>query len=493
MIGAVETWQAVRPIQHRPLAWTASLLLAGLSGCAVGPSYTPAKISDLGVPPAYSVPVDASPREDLSRWWSGFDDPLLVRLVDEGRRSNLDVAIALSRLRQAREALVQARAGNFPGVTASGSAGRTGAISGSAAGLPASNFSLGVDAAYQADIFGGRARSIEAARAEANASGYDYGAAIVSVQSEIATNYLLARLQQAQLDNARQTLANEDDNLQIARWRNMAGLTSALDVEQARAQRAQTAASIPPIETNFNQAVSRLGVLLGQAPGAVKSEFTVTAPIPHGPLAVAVGIPADVMRQRPDVRSAERALAAATARIGVAEAQLYPALTLGGSINAKSPSLHSLFDLVTGNLFANLAQVIFDGGRLRSQVRAQRAATDGAFAAYKRTVLTAIEDVENASMALRSADEREAEYRTALDAAGNSALYAREQYRSGLIDFTSLLGAENQLLSARNGLAQAQYDRASALVQLFTALGGGWNEQETAAPAVTSASTRQDQ
>jgi NodT family efflux transporter outer membrane factor (OMF) lipoprotein len=286
------------------------------------------------------------------------------------------------------------------------------------------------------------------------------------------------RLQQTNLANAHLTQTNQAENLQIAAWRNQAGLIGSLDVQQARTQLAQTNASIPQVESSLNQAISRLGVLLGREPGALKPELAASAPIPVGPPRIAVGIPVDVLRQRPDVRVAERSLAAATARIGVATAQLYPALSLGGSIGAGGSSFSSLFDVISGQVFANLAQTILDGGRRQSVVAAQRAAADGAFASYRQTVLRALEDTENAIVALDSANRRQAEYATALDAGTNSAILARLQYRSGLIDFTSLLTTENALISARNSAVQARYDRAAALVQLYTALGGGWSDQD---------------
>ena len=446
-----------------------------LAACVAGPDYHSPQPAALSVPLGYSVPADQSSRDDISRWWERFNDPLLIRLVDDGSRANLDIAVALTRLRQAREALIQARSGNAPTIGASGGAGRTEVLAGTGSGAPASNISLAVDASYQVDLFGGRARGIEAARADAEASGFDYGSVILSVQAEIANNYLLARLQQTQLANARQSLANQDDNLQIARWRNQAGLVGSLDVELARTQRAQTAATIPQLESSLNQSISRLGVLLGGAPGMLKADFAMSGPIPVGPAAFSVGVPADVLRQRPDVRSSERRLAAATARIGVAEAQLYPALSLGGTISTGAGAFRTLFDLITGQVFANIAQTIFDGGRLRSQVRSQRAAADGAFAGYKQVVLRALEDTENAIVAVRAADQRQTDFRDALEAAGNSAIIARTQYRSGLIDFTTLLGTENQVLASRSGLAQSQYDHAAAIVQLYTALGGGWD------------------
>jgi outer membrane protein TolC len=194
---------------------------------------------------------------------------------------------------------------------------------------------------------------------------------------------------------------------------------------------------------------------------------------------VAAGIPAEALRQRPDIRAAERSLAAATAQIGVAEAQLYPSLAIGGSIDGGSATLTSIFDVITGRLFANIAQTIFDAGRSRSQVRSAQAAADGAFLSYKQTVLTGLEDIENAIFALQAAQRREAEFRTALEASDNQALLARLQYRSGLTDFTTLNQAESALLSARNGLVGAQSDQSTALIQLYQALGGGWDSSVT--------------
>jgi outer membrane protein, multidrug efflux system len=203
--------------------------------------------------------------------------------------------------------------------------------------------------------------------------------------------------------------------------------------------------------------------------------LSAAGPIPKGPEDVAVGIPADTLRQRPDVRASERALAAATARIGVAEAQLYPGLRLTGNIGTSAFSLGGLFDAITGAIFAGVDQTLFDGGRLRSQVRSQRAATEGALATYHQSVLTALEDVENALAALAAARRREVEFAIAQDAANNSAILARVQYRSGLTDFQTLLDAERSLLSARDGLVSSRGDETLALVQLYRALGGGWD------------------
>lgn len=455
-----------------------ALLLASglpLAGCSVGPDYHAKPASELGVPDSYSVAANQQAQEDLTRWWGKFDDPMLGALVDQARTANLDVAQAVTRLRQARESLAQSRASLLPQITGSAGYSRNVTVAGQNLGGQNDNFSIGADASYQIDLFGGVRRGIEASGANYQAAGFDYAGVLISVEGEIARNYVLARLAQAQLANARDSLAIQDDNLEIAGFRVQAGLVSSLDGEQARAARAQTAATIPTIEATYNSYVSRLGVLTGQAPGALKAQMEAVQPIPKGPAGVATGIPAETLRQRPDVRAAERNLAAATAQIGVAQAQLYPALSIGGSLNSGGGAIGNVFDLITGRLFAGIAQTIFDGGRLHSQVRSQQAAADGAFAAYKQTVLTGLEDVENAVVALDAAQQRAKQFAIAYEAANNSAILSRMQYRSGLTDFTTLNQAESALLSARNGLSQSQADQATALIQLYLALGGGWD------------------
>jgi NodT family efflux transporter outer membrane factor (OMF) lipoprotein len=492
---------------NKRIGIAASALL--LSGCTVGPDYHPSSPNALGVPAAYAPPVTPAPVSaapsapgDLSAWWRRFDDPMLSDLIARATASNLEIAQSVARLAQAREARVQARGDLLP--TLSGSAGATrnfthgGSSSIIVGGNPdgtggtvvttggnsgSTQLSLGLDASWQADIFGGLSRGLQAARADEAAARFDLASIRTSIAGEVASNYIDARLAQARLEVARSTLRTQDDNLQIAGWRVQAGLVSGLDAEQARAQRAQTAASIPALETSYLQAVNRLGVLTGQAPGALRTEMEAVRPIPHGPDAIAVGIPADTLRNRPDVRSAERQLAAATARIGVAKAALFPALSISGNINTQAATVGNLGDLLTGGLFAGITQTIFDAGRRSSQVRSARAGADLAFAAYRQTVLSGLEDVENAIQSLQAAKARQAELAIALDAANNAAVYSRSQYRSGLIDFLTLLQSEQALLSARDQLASAEADQALALVQLYLALGGGWQPEPIIAGA----------
>lgn len=478
-------------------------LALSITACSVGPNYRPATPGAIGVPDAYSVDADARPAADITTWWRQFDDPVLLSIVERARANNLDVAQAVARLRQAREALLQARAQLLPTVSGSTSYTRSQSIVGGTTTLPGgatvitgrgsgNTFSVGLDASYQVGLFGELRRGVESSRAQLAAAGYDVAGVQLSTAAEAARNYVLARLYQAQLATAKSSLALQDDNLEIAGFRVQAGLVSARDVEQARSQRASTAATIPTIEQNYNAAVSRLGVLIGQAPGALKAELAEARPIPLGPDGVAVGIPADTLRQRPDVRAAERRLAAATAQIGVAKARLYPALSISGNISTDASKVGNLFETIAGQVFTGLTQAIFNGGRLRSQVRGSEAAADGAFALYKATVLSGLEDVENAVVALDSAKRRAAEFTIALDAANASAILSRDQYRAGLTDFTTLNVAETSLLNARNGLLQAQADRATALVQIYLALGGGWDSAADPAARAAAPSSRQD-
>ena len=473
------------------IAWIAGTALA-LSGCAAGPDYRAPAPASLGVPATYmegaAAPVDET---ELATWWRRLDDPALSALVDQAIAGNLDIVQAQARLRQARESLRQARAAFLPQVNGSASGGRnyssrdaggrldpSGNPIGGGGSNWSSSYSVSANASWQVDLFGELSRSAEAARADLAASGYDLANVRATIISELVTNYVQARLAQAQLRVARETQAIQRDNYDIANWRLQAGLVSSLDAEQARAQLAQTNATVPQLEASLRGSLNRIAVLTGQAPGVATRSLETPAPIPAASTQITTGIPADTLRQRPDVRSAERALAAATARIGVAQARLYPSLGLSGNIGTTSNSFKDLFSLITGGVFANVAQVIFDGGRLASQVRSQRAATDAAFAAYKQTVLTALEDVENAMASLSSARARKAEFATAYEASNNAAILARSQYQAGLIDFQTLSQSENSLLNARNSLASAQSDEVLGLAQLYNALGGGWQNME---------------
>jgi multidrug efflux system outer membrane protein len=463
-------------------------LAATLSACAVGPNYVPPAPSALAMPDRFvaAEPADAS-EKSLASWWQAFGDPVLTDLIDRALAANPNVDVAGARLRQARAAVIVAGSSLLPTLDASGSGGRSETLNGggsftdpntgavfSSGGGGRTTFQGGLNAAYEVDIFGGNRRSVEAARADAGNAVANLHAAQLSVASDTAIYYIAARNAQARLAIAKANLAYQAETVEIVGWRVQAGLVSSLDLEQARALRAQTEASIPALETNYVSAVNRLAILLGQAPGSVTALIDPVKPVPLAPDFVATGLPADLLQRRPDLAAAERTLAAATARIGVAEADLYPALRLTGSLTGSGASLGSVTDTVIGNLIGSISAPIFQGGRLRAQVESARGNAAAALGTYRAAVLTALEDVENALTSNRNAGRRESSLVLAEEASRNATLYARSQYRAGLIDFQQLLEAERSLLSSQDSRASARADRATASVQLYRALGGGW-------------------
>lgn len=458
-----------------------------LPGCSVGPDYHAPAAAALKIPGTFQAAdigrPDADP-VDLALWWQGFEDPVLTGLIERAFAANLDVDAAGARLRQARAALRQARGTALPSASFSGSVNRS-IGNGSTAfvdpttgrttvtGGDSTLYRGSFDVAWEADIFGGIRRSIQAARASAEASEATLRYTQLSVASEVGLNYVAARLAQIRLRIARDNLASQDDTLQLVGWRRDAGLVGGLDVEQARQLRAQTASTIPTIENDYAIAVNRIAVLLGEAPGAVTAAIDPPSSIPLAP-GVAAPIPADVIQRRPDVASAERSLAAEVARIGVQTAQLYPALQLSGSFGGSATAIGDVIRDGVGGLVGAITAPIFEGGQIRAAIAGQRASADAALAGYRSAVLVALEEVENALKARDVAERREREIAISTEAAGKAVTYARAQYRVGLIDFQTLLDGERTLLSSQDSAANARADRATATIQLYKALGGGW-------------------
>jgi NodT family efflux transporter outer membrane factor (OMF) lipoprotein len=436
--------------------------------------------------PEAGIPVPASWAEteraplplDVARYWRLLDDPLLTQFVEAALSSNLDLAQSAARLEQARAQLRGARAGYLPQVTASGRVQQD--VLDNASDRPL--ISLGADAGWELDLFGRIGGNVAASEADLAAAGYSRADLQRLIAGQVALATIGGRAMALQLAVARDTLNYQDENLQIARWRVQAGLVSSLDVEQARSQRAQTAASIPLLESNLAAAANALSTLMGEPPGRVLGLLREPAAIPGPPDVAGFEAPAEVLRQRPDVRGAEASLVASMARIQVARAQLLPAIQLGGTLGTSTLGLGGLFDVITGGVFGSLSQLIFDGGRTRAQVDSARAAADGALAAWRQSILGALEDVETAAVDLDKSRERVGIYAEAFDAANNSAILARSQYQAGLTDFRNLLTSENQLLSARNAQIAAEADRASAFVRLTQALGGGWSPADHPLP-----------
>jgi NodT family efflux transporter outer membrane factor (OMF) lipoprotein len=317
---------------------------------------------------------------------------------------------------------------------------------------------------------------MEAAQADLETAEADLHDTQVSLAAEVALNYVEARSYQEKLAIAGKNLASQSETHQLADWRAQAGLATALDVEQARSNLEQTRAKIPTLTAGLAESEHRLAVLLGQAPGAAHESLAAPVPVPVVPDSVAAGIPADAVGNRPDVRAAERKLAAETARVGQAMAARYPGFALNASIGLEALSLGALDagGAVTRSVLASVAGAIFDGGRLRRQVEIQDAVQEQALIAYEAAVLTALEDVENALVSLSENRKRNAALAAAVEAARNAALLARYRYTAGLIDFQTVLDTERTQFTVEESLAGAKADGATALIRLYKALGGGW-------------------
>lgn len=458
--------------------WCLALAAPALSGCALSREEPPSMASVQPLPERWVLAPPGETAVALDSYWTMLDDPLVSELVAKAQADNLDIAQAAARLRAARAGLRQAEAGFLPTVSGSGGAQRdVGDLARDGVQL-----SLGADLQWEADLFGRIDASRDAARGDLQTAGYSLGDLERVITAQVAAQVISARAIAGQLAIARDTLAIQDDNLQIARWRNQAGLVASFDVEQARTQRAQTAASIPLLESNLAAVANAISTLIGEPPGRVYRAL-VDAPraVPAPPARVAIAAPADTLRLRPDVSAAEARLAADLARIGVARAQLYPLARLTGTIGTGSSNVGNLFDIVTGNVFASLSQLIFDGGRVRGQIDAARANADGSLAAWRQSILTALQEVESAAVDLDTGDARVTALTEASEGAQNAAILARSQYQAGLIDFQTLLVTESQLLSARTALVSAQGARAQAFIALARAMGGGWRVPEGAA------------
>ena len=454
------------------------LALAMLGGCSsfpsVGPDY---QKPDPPMPTAWQAGTPAgNEREDLSRWWRQIDDPLLTRLIAEALSGSLDLKAAQARLRQARASRNQAIGGYFPTVAAS-----TGASSNRQAEVINPNYvgttySAGFDASWEIDLFGGTRRGVEAATADQAASAASLHNTRVSLVAEVALNYVELRGYQRRLAIAAENLGSQGETLQIVEWRNQAGLASSIDVEQARANHEQTRATIPDLEVGAYQAENRLAVLLGRHPGTLHDELGAYEPLPAVPAGVASGIPADILLQRPDLIAAERTLAAETARVGQKMAARYPSLSLSGSFGWEAFSFGALSGAgaVASATAASLAATIFDGGRLRSAVDIQSAVQEQALIAYESSILTALEEVENALKAHAVARDRLAARQAAADAARNAAQLSQMQYESGLADFQKVLDTQRTRLTAEDNLSTAQSAVLTSLITLYKTLGGGW-------------------
>lgn len=463
----------------------------GLAGCRVGPDYiAPPATAPEGWSEAMEEGLRAEGAE-LGAWWQGLNDPVLDSLVERAVRTNLDLREAAGRVREARALRGVSAADRLPSIDATGSytrerfsenGGRFGMGAGESAdtGSGSDLFALGFDASWEVDLFGRVARGVEAADAMVDAAEEDRRGVLVTLLSEVARVYTEVRSFQDRLRIAEANVAAQADTLSLVRSRFDAGLTSELDVAQARANLEQTRAQIPLLTAGARQSMHALEVLLGQRPGSLAAELEGRGAgvIPLPPESISVGLPSDLLRRRPDIRKAERELAAETARIGVVTADLFPRVMLTGAAGVESTQAGTLAagDSFGWSVGPSVRWNLFSGGRVRSNIEAQTARQEQALARYERSVLGAFQDAENALVGY----SRERVRLRSLDAAVSSQQRAvelsQELYTKGLTDFQNVLDAQRQLYSLQDTQAGSRRDVTTGVIALYKALGGGWDE-----------------
>jgi multidrug efflux system outer membrane protein len=465
-------------------AWAAMILLAG---CSVGPNY---KRPEITVPASWNEAqqsdFDPGPMP-LTDWWTEFKDPLLNTLVERAVQSNLDIRLAEARIRESRALRSVTASDGWPQLDAAGSYSRSrssenafarGAGESSAFGANGARdlFRAGFDASWEIDIFGGVRRRVEAADANVAASVEERRNALVTLLGDVARNYIEVRGFQRRLTVARSNLRAQQETLDLTKVRFEAGLSSDFEVAQAEGQVNTTAAQIPALESALKGSVHRLDVLLGQQPGALWAELSNEVPVPALPPQAHVGLPAELLRRRPDIRRAERVLAAATAQVGAATADLFPRFSLTGAFGFQSINAGDLIS--SPSRFWSIGPAIlwpvFDAGRIRATIAVRDAQQEQALTLYEKTVLTAFEDVENS---LVNYAKEQTRYRALMDAVAanrRAVQMANELYTRGLIDFLNVLETQRSLYASESELAQSETVMASNLVALYKALGGGW-------------------
>ena len=457
-----------------------------LSGCKVGPNFTPPKPAMPAAwtgatnSPAARTALNSGQPAGLVQWWTNFNDAKLMALVQEALKTNLDLQLAEARLRQARASRGVVAGALWPGVTASASYARE--HSPASGSVPASThdlFQAGLDALWEVDVFGGVRRDVESANANILAAQENIRDVRVSLVAEVALDYFQLRGFQQQIAVARNNLAAQQHTADITRQKFAAGFVSGLDVANADADVATTASAIPVLETSAQQSIYALSVLLARPPADLLGELSETQALPATPPVVPVGLPSDLLRRRPDIREAEAQLHAATAQIGVAVADFFPKFSLTGSLNYQNNLVRDLFSGASrfSSFGPAVSWPIFQGGSIAANVRLQKALRDQAFITYQKTVLAALQDVESSLIAFSKEWEHRKALSDAVTANRKAVDLSMQLYSQGQTDFLNVLNAQRSLYTAEDALVQSTRATATDLIAVYKALGGGWESE----------------
>jgi NodT family efflux transporter outer membrane factor (OMF) lipoprotein len=474
-----------------------------IAGCTVGPDY---EAPEPAIPDAWQSAAAAdltSEAPPIAYWWEAFNDPVLDDLILRAAENNKGVVAAAGRIEEARAIRGVARSPLFPDLILGGSYARTQASENSPAGQiqeatggsvePADLYSGSFDSFWEIDLWGRIRRGLEAADAELDASMEDYRDVLVSLYAEVASAYVDVRTAQTRIRFAAQNVESQRESVQLTRDRFRAGLTSALDVAQAESNLLSSEAQIPLLETQLEVALNRVAVLLGENPGSVHGLLGGSGAIPEPDYRVAEMLPAELLRRRPDVRAAERRLAAQTARVGQRTAELYPSFSLSGFLELVSIDAGDFFssESVGWGFIPGVRWNLFAGGRIRSQIRVEEARTVQLLAAYEQQVLLALSEAENALVAMERSRVREERLTDAVTATERSVDLVRTQYLSGLTNFQNVLDSQRSLFNQQDQLAATQGAAVQSLIALNKALGGGWDPDAVDTGQVQTASSEQ--
>jgi multidrug efflux system outer membrane protein len=466
-------------LQHFTLISFAAACI--VAGCSVGPNYRPPQDSP---PVAFEQGQQNgfTTNQPVEAWWHLFNDDELTKLVQWSAASNLDIHVATANLLQARALRLGAKADFLPVVDGVASYSNNKYSQADLFNFPGSRkqelYDIGFDATWELDIFGRLRRQYQANNALVQAAENTRRDVFVSVSAEVALNYFQLRGSQNELAVLHRNADNQDQTLKLTQARLDAGSGTDLDVARARAELNNTLAEIPPIEAAIAHAIHRLGVLTGRQPEALTSELSIGHPMPALPGMVDIGDPALLLRRRPDVRAAERNLAAATSQIGVSVADLFPRVTFTGDIGLQATTFSGLTGPAsdTRSFGPSITWAALDYGHVRSRINAAKAAADSQLAQYQSTVLTSLEETENALVDFGKTRARRDYLAESVKASQAAADLAQSRYDNGATDFLTVLDAERVLLEAQDQLAQTQTATATALVTVYKALGGGWQQ-----------------
>ncbi|RYD23362.1 MAG: efflux transporter outer membrane subunit [Verrucomicrobiaceae bacterium] len=451
--------------------------LLGLTGCGVTSTSSQA---DLKLPAnwknAGGFPV-ASPNRDLSRWWGRFNDPTLNRVISIAIESSPDIKAATARVREARANRDSAYSSLFPNLTGGASTSSRRAHTENNGTFSANSYSAGLDASWEVDLFGKNRSGVDTAAANLGAAGENLNSVHASLAAEVASVYTTLRTNEARLKVLNDNIRTREETSQLAGWRLKAGEADSLEATQAESSLESARAALPSLQGSIAQGKNALALLAGRAPGGLDSILSSSRGIPLPPSSLAVGIPADVLRQRPDVRLAGYQVLAAASATRTVEATRYPSLNLSGSLGLDTTRSNKLFDPEgsAASIAAGITSPIFDAGRIKANIEAASAAEEQNIANYRKTVLTALSETEDALIACRRSGERLTTLEKATELARESDEVARQRYEAGEIDFLDVLDSQRTLLSLEDNLLSTRTDRTTAYIRLYQALGGGWS------------------